>query len=323
MLHKRHSVCSCAVGAQAWSSTLSWLDLHLSGTGNKCWCFEWFLQENTNSVLRSGMTARTPSKTWCVSAVVLFVFPTTSFKSSYAKLYEKMPFQSHLVFFLVDFQVISCGPTKSLYSHRSPQSPVLPAVRGCRSTSFQPLQEVQGKEQMFLMTSLRRHRFWGLEFHHTPSLSCRLFVWPYLQPCVSTATIVVPNPSPKRWSAATRMPSNLYARWSTHVPSRSTATGWRKGKLRTEQLYLRTLQKSFCSPLLLRRWMCHPGLGEGSSSPNNPRYHHLPQEHVDNGPKIHLYCYNGLFPPYLHSQKEIILLKMYNWDLNYLMCGII
>ncbi len=62
------------------------------------------------------------------------------------KLHEKMPFQNPFVFFPVDFQVISCGPTKSLYSHRSPQSPVLPAVRGCRSTSFQPLQEVQGKE---------------------------------------------------------------------------------------------------------------------------------------------------------------------------------
>lgn len=62
---------------------------------------------------------------------------------------EKMPLQIQLVFFPVDFQVISCGPAKSLYSHRGPQSPVLPTVRGRRSSSFQPLQEVQGKEQMF------------------------------------------------------------------------------------------------------------------------------------------------------------------------------
>lgn len=57
--------------------------------------------------------------------------------------------KSQLVFFPVDFQIISCGPATSLYSYRSPQSPLLPTVQGRRSSAFQPLQEVQGKEQMF------------------------------------------------------------------------------------------------------------------------------------------------------------------------------
>lgn len=82
--------------------------------------------------------------------------------------------------------------------------------------------------------------------HSTKTLSSRLSAWLFWPQCESTATTGVPNPSPRRWSRVTHTPSSPSASSSMHVHSRSTATGWRRDKLRTERHFSRTLPKPSC-----------------------------------------------------------------------------
>lgn len=133
--------------------------------------------------------------------------------------------------------------------------------------------------------------------HHNLSLtfSSRLSAWPSSLQCGSTATTAVPNPSPRMWSRATRTLSSPSASSSTPAPSRSTDTGWRRARRRTEQNFSRTLPKPSCCRSLRR-----PTSRLSTSGDEQVRTH-LPRAHNGGGSYVDLYTL-------LHCIKEM------NWN---------